>query len=202
MDPPELVDARRVREPSDEREKRVEVVASKVTEVLEKRSRPANDPARPTLPMRSKSTSGIAARATWRREREIRIIVGYLGEGMTCTRPLKNVGGQETAAKERKGCEGQLNGRLCTRLTVVVVVDAEGEAVARKNVVVNRQRYDHVIIPRSTITVPTNSARSAPTFSIQYSIAIYLGRHEYIIMILLRHNRGHIYILPNANCER
>ena len=83
MDPPEFVDARRVREPSDDREKRVEVVASKATELLEKRSRPANDPARPTLPMRSKSTSGVAARTTWKRVRKVRIIVGYLEEGMT-----------------------------------------------------------------------------------------------------------------------
>lgn len=56
MEPPELVEARRVREPSEAREKRVEVVGSKETEELVKRSRPANAPARPTLPIRSKST--------------------------------------------------------------------------------------------------------------------------------------------------
>lgn len=60
MRPPEFVDARREREPLDERESNVEVDGSKVTAVVEfwKRSRPANAPANPTFPMRSKSTRG------------------------------------------------------------------------------------------------------------------------------------------------
>lgn len=63
IEPPEFVAPRRVRAPSDERESRVEVDESKETDdPLElKRSRPANAPPRPTLPMRSKSTSGSAA---------------------------------------------------------------------------------------------------------------------------------------------
>jgi hypothetical protein len=47
------------------RESSVEVDGSYVTEVeLSNKSRPANAPARPTLPMRSKSTWGRDARVT------------------------------------------------------------------------------------------------------------------------------------------
>ena len=69
MDPPGSVEARWVSEPSEAREKRVEVVGSKETEELVKRSRPAKAPARPTLPMRSKSTWGKAAFAKRARRR-------------------------------------------------------------------------------------------------------------------------------------
>jgi len=65
MDPPELVLAIRESEPSFSRERRVEVVGSNETEEAEKMSRPAKAPARPTLPIRSKSTWGRAARAAW-----------------------------------------------------------------------------------------------------------------------------------------
>lgn len=65
--PPELVEAREVREPSEERERRVAVEGSNEVggEEFESKSRPANAPARPTLPMRSKSTRGELAIATW-----------------------------------------------------------------------------------------------------------------------------------------
>jgi len=43
------------------RDRRVEVDASNVTDEFEKMSRPANAPAMPTVPMRSKSTWGLAA---------------------------------------------------------------------------------------------------------------------------------------------
>jgi len=59
--PPGFVEARRAKEPSEEREKRVEIAGSKVTDEFEKKSKPAKAPARPTLPMRSKSTWGKAA---------------------------------------------------------------------------------------------------------------------------------------------
>jgi len=61
MLPPWLVVATRVREPSLARDRRVEVDASNVTDEFEKMSRPANAPAMPTVPMRSKSTWGLAA---------------------------------------------------------------------------------------------------------------------------------------------
>lgn len=66
MVPPELVDARRDKAPSGERERRVEVDGSNVTaaEAFWNRSRPANAPASPTLPIRSKSTRGRAPRTT------------------------------------------------------------------------------------------------------------------------------------------
>lgn len=55
------------REPSSEdRASRDAVEGSKVTEEeFVTRSRPANAPARPTLPIRSKSTRGVLARAAW-----------------------------------------------------------------------------------------------------------------------------------------
>lgn len=66
MLPPGFVDPSRVREPSASRERRVEVVGSKEREVeeLAKMSRPAKAPARPTLPIRSKSIRGGLAMAT------------------------------------------------------------------------------------------------------------------------------------------
>lgn len=67
MLPPPLVDATFDREPSeDDRARRDAVEGSKVTEEeFVTRSRPANAPARPTLPMRSKSTRGELASAAW-----------------------------------------------------------------------------------------------------------------------------------------
>lgn len=67
MLPPALVDATFDREPSSEdRVSRDAVEGSKVTEEeFVTRSRPANAPARPTLPIRSKSTRGVLARAAW-----------------------------------------------------------------------------------------------------------------------------------------
>lgn len=70
--PPELVDAIRVREPSFARERRVDVAGSNEIDEL-KTSKPANAPARPTLPMRSKSTWGKAARASWHDKRRASI---------------------------------------------------------------------------------------------------------------------------------
>lgn len=65
MLPPALVSPRRDNAPDELRESRVEVVGSNVTEVvLSNRSRPAKAPARPTLPMRLKSTRGNEAKAT------------------------------------------------------------------------------------------------------------------------------------------
>jgi hypothetical protein len=64
--PPALVEARRVNEPSAERDSKVEVEGSKETladELLTK-SRPAKVPTRPTVPMRSKSTRGVSAQKT------------------------------------------------------------------------------------------------------------------------------------------
>ena len=62
-----------MREPSWARERREAVEGSKAREEELKRSRPANAPASPTWPMRSKSTFGRAARAErgerWRRAR-------------------------------------------------------------------------------------------------------------------------------------
>lgn len=74
MFPPLFVDARRESAPSGERERRVEEEGSKAMEdELEKKSRPAKEPARPTLPMRSKSTSGRSALTRGaKREREMR----------------------------------------------------------------------------------------------------------------------------------
>ena len=71
MWPPELVDARYVSAPSDDRTKREEVDGSKVIggEEFWKMSRPANVPVRPTVPMRSKSTWGRVAK-TWFMTRE------------------------------------------------------------------------------------------------------------------------------------
>lgn len=76
-------------EPSEARERRVDVVGSKEREAeeLAKMSRPAKAPARPTLPIRSKSRRGRLAMATaecrsmtaWRRgiegRTELRIIL-------------------------------------------------------------------------------------------------------------------------------
>jgi len=78
--PPALVEAIRVNEPWAERENNVEVEASKeaLTEELLKKSRPAKAPARPTVPMRSKSTRGISARATLRRVRTRMRHQGYV----------------------------------------------------------------------------------------------------------------------------
>lgn len=58
------MEARRVKAPSEERERMVEVVGSKETEELWKRSRPENAPANPTFPIRLKSTCGRAAKTT------------------------------------------------------------------------------------------------------------------------------------------
>ena len=70
MLPPEEVDARVVREPSELREMRVAVEGSnEIEEELSKRPRPANAPAKPTLPIRSKSTRGRLANATLERSR-------------------------------------------------------------------------------------------------------------------------------------
>ena len=55
----------RVREPSLFRERSDEVEGSNWREEFANKSRPANAPARPTLPMRSKSTRGVLARAAW-----------------------------------------------------------------------------------------------------------------------------------------
>ena len=66
MDPPASVDARRVSAPSAARDRRVLVVGSKATVAFENTSRPAKAPARPTVPMRSKSTRGRAARTALR----------------------------------------------------------------------------------------------------------------------------------------
>ena len=73
--PPELVDAIRVNEPSAERESKVEVEGSKETLAVEllKKSRPAKAPTRPTAPMRSKSTRGRVAKATWEKRVRERI---------------------------------------------------------------------------------------------------------------------------------
>lgn len=63
--PPLLVEAMRVNEPSGERDNKVEVEGSKEEgEELLKRSRPAKAPARPTVPMRSKSIRGISVAET------------------------------------------------------------------------------------------------------------------------------------------
>lgn len=80
MTPPALVEAIRVNEPWAERENNVEVEGSKeaLTEELLKKSRPANAPARPTVPMRSKSTRGLSARATLRRARRRTRHQGYV----------------------------------------------------------------------------------------------------------------------------
>ena len=97
--PPVLVEATRVNEPSAERENSVEVEGSKeaLTEELLKKSRPAKAPARPTVPMRSKSTRGKSARATLRRARRRTRHQGYVVivelSGLT-------YGGRE---RERKG---------------------------------------------------------------------------------------------------
>lgn len=72
MLPPALVDAIRVREPSLARERRVDVAGSNETDEL-KTSKPANAPARPTLPIRSKSTCGNAARPSWHDKRRVSI---------------------------------------------------------------------------------------------------------------------------------
>jgi hypothetical protein len=71
--PPASVDPRRVREPSEARVKRVDVVGSNEREDELNRSRPANAPASPTRPIRSKSTLGRAADAKsgWSRRREM-----------------------------------------------------------------------------------------------------------------------------------
>ena len=61
--PPASDEPRRVSEPSEALDKRDEVVGSKERELLENKSRPANEPAMPTLPIRSKSTFGRAADA-------------------------------------------------------------------------------------------------------------------------------------------
>ncbi len=69
--PPALVEPRRDREPSEAREKRVDEVGSKerLLVVLSNKSSPAKAPARPTWPIRSKSTLGSAADATSRSSR-------------------------------------------------------------------------------------------------------------------------------------
>ena len=69
IDPPELVEARAEREPSEARERRVAVEGSNEVggELLAKTSRPANAPAMPTLPMRLKSTRGTFANAAFGR---------------------------------------------------------------------------------------------------------------------------------------
>lgn len=64
MLPPELVEARGEREPLEERERSVEVAELKVRELFWNRSSPANAPARPTCPIRLKSTRGRVAHAT------------------------------------------------------------------------------------------------------------------------------------------
>lgn len=62
--PPEFVEPRRVREPSDALERRVDVEESNDKDVeLSNNSRPANEPASPTLPIRLKSTCGSVANA-------------------------------------------------------------------------------------------------------------------------------------------
>ena len=95
--PPTSVDPIRVSEPSGARERRVEVVGSKEREdeELATTSRPAKEPAKPTLPMRLKSTRGRSARTadeearirTWRAEREKdlelrnKVVGGMTGRG-------------------------------------------------------------------------------------------------------------------------
>lgn len=61
MLPPVFVEPRNVSAPSLLRVRSDEVEGSKETEVLAKRSKPANEPASPTVPMRSKSTRGRLA---------------------------------------------------------------------------------------------------------------------------------------------
>lgn len=74
--PPVFVAPRRDSAPSEVRESRVEVDGSNVTaEVLSNRSSPANAPARPTLPMRSKSTWGRDAKATLEKARRAASVV-------------------------------------------------------------------------------------------------------------------------------
>ena len=67
--PPELVDVIGDKEPSTVRERRVEVDGSNENDELSKRSKPANEPARPTIPIRSKSIFGNAAETTWPAQR-------------------------------------------------------------------------------------------------------------------------------------
>lgn len=62
--PPASVEPSRVREPSDARDKRVDVVGSNERDVeLSNKSSPANVPARPTWPIRLKSILGSEASA-------------------------------------------------------------------------------------------------------------------------------------------
>jgi len=72
MDPPEFVVPSRIRDPSLPRAKSVEVEGSNEAVEVEKRSRPANAPARPTFPMRSKSTWGAEACERRAKERRAR----------------------------------------------------------------------------------------------------------------------------------
>ena len=101
--PPVLVEAMRVNEPSAERENNVEVAGSKeaLTEELLKKSRPAKAPARPTVPMRSKSTRGKSARATLRIERRRTRHQGYVVIVELCSLTY----GGEREEKEKKGEE-------------------------------------------------------------------------------------------------
>lgn len=115
--PPALVEAMRVKEPSAERENRVEVEGSKeaLTEELLKKSRPAKAPARPTVPMRSKSTRGKSARATLRIVRRRTRHQGYVVIVELCG---LTYGGEreriKKKGKERRGCGvGVMRGR-CT----------------------------------------------------------------------------------------
>lgn len=77
MFPPEFVEPTRESSPSEPRERRVDVETSSelVSVVLSRKVKPANEPAIPTVPIRSKSTRGGVARTTLRkrkREKEIR----------------------------------------------------------------------------------------------------------------------------------
>lgn len=109
--PPLLVEAMGVSEPSGERDNRVEVEESNVTEGEElfTRPRPAKAPTRPTDPMRSKSIIGIFAETTSRKTRAMRgkrdqggrrgiVIVVELERG-TCERK-----GTCTTAMEKDDC--------------------------------------------------------------------------------------------------
>lgn len=86
MFPPGFVDPICEMSPLVDRESKVDVEGSRVAvfEELSRKVKPENEPAMPTLPMRSKSTRGGVANATWRRrsrERDARENVEKNGDG-------------------------------------------------------------------------------------------------------------------------